>query len=114
MEEGDPAPAGPPSGGKTDGAAPSMSKKAAKKAAKAKAKAEAKAKARLEKGLDPNPPPNPRQRLVPMMESKRAALEDVLIPETVNEHRDRLLRAGFSSAAVWLRYFNFVSIIAIR
>ena len=45
---------------------------------------------------------------------KRAALENVLIPETVDEHRDRLLHAGFSSAAVWLRYFNFVSIIAIR
>jgi len=45
---------------------------------------------------------------------KRAALEDVLIPETVSAHRDRLLRMGFSSAAVWLRYFNFVSIIAIR
>ena len=45
---------------------------------------------------------------------KRAALENVLIPETVDQHRDRLLRAGFSSAAVWLRYFNFVSIIAIR
>jgi len=45
---------------------------------------------------------------------KRAALENVLIPETVEQHRDRLLRAGFVSAAVWLRYFNFVSIIAIR
>jgi tRNA (cmo5U34)-methyltransferase len=45
---------------------------------------------------------------------KRAALETVLLPETVNDHRDRLLRSGFSSAAVWLRYFNFVSIIAIR
>lgn len=45
---------------------------------------------------------------------KRAALENVLIPETVDQHRERLLRAGFSSAAVWLRYFNFVSIIAIR
>lgn len=45
---------------------------------------------------------------------KRAALENVLIPETVEQHRERLLRAGFSSAAVWLRYFNFVSIIAIR
>jgi tRNA (cmo5U34)-methyltransferase len=45
---------------------------------------------------------------------KRAALENVLIPETVDQHRRRLLRAGFSSAAVWLRYFNFVSIIAIR
>jgi len=45
---------------------------------------------------------------------KRAALEHVLIPETVAQHRNRLLRAGFGSAAVWLRYFNFVSIIAIR
>jgi tRNA (cmo5U34)-methyltransferase len=45
---------------------------------------------------------------------KRAALENVLIPETVDQHRDRLLRTGFRSAAVWLRYFNFVSIIAIR
>ena len=45
---------------------------------------------------------------------KRAALENVLVPETVGQHRDRLLRSGFSSAAVWLRYFNFVSIIAIR
>ena len=45
---------------------------------------------------------------------KRAALENVLIPETVAAHRDRLQRTGFSSAAVWLRYFNFVSIVAIR
>jgi tRNA (cmo5U34)-methyltransferase len=45
---------------------------------------------------------------------KRAALENVLVPETVTQHRERLLRAGFGSAAVWLRYFNFVSIIAIR
>ncbi len=45
---------------------------------------------------------------------KRAALEDVLIPETVAAHRSRLKRAGFSQTAVWLRYFNFVSIIAIR
>lgn len=45
---------------------------------------------------------------------KRAALEEVLIPETVATHRERLERAGFSDSAVWLRYFNFVSIIAIR
>lgn len=45
---------------------------------------------------------------------KRAALETVLMPETVSDHRDRLLTTGFSSAAVWLRFFNFVSIIAIR
>ncbi|HSM29381.1 MAG TPA: carboxy-S-adenosyl-L-methionine synthase CmoA [Woeseiaceae bacterium] len=45
---------------------------------------------------------------------KRAALENILIPETVDQHRERLLRTGFGGAAVWLRYFNFVSIIAIR
>jgi len=45
---------------------------------------------------------------------KRAALENVLVPETVASHRQRLERAGFRHAAVWLRYFNFVSIIANR
>ena len=45
---------------------------------------------------------------------KRAALENVLVPETVAAHRARLERAGFSRSAVWLRYFNFVSIVAIR
>ena len=45
---------------------------------------------------------------------KRAALENVLIPETVAAHQQRLNGAGFSHSAVWLRYFNFVSIIAIR
>ena len=45
---------------------------------------------------------------------KRAALENVLVPETVRSHRMRLERAGFAHTAVWLRYFNFVSIIAIR
>ena len=45
---------------------------------------------------------------------KRAALEDVLVPETVAAHKARLQRAGFARSAVWLRYFNFVSIIAIR
>jgi len=45
---------------------------------------------------------------------KRAALENVLIPEPVSTHRARLEEAGFSHSAVWLRYFNFVSIIAIR
>jgi tRNA (cmo5U34)-methyltransferase len=45
---------------------------------------------------------------------KRAALENVLIPETVSTHRERLQQAGFRHASVWLRYFNFVSIIAIK
>lgn len=45
---------------------------------------------------------------------KRAALENVLVPETVAIHRDRLARAGFRHSAIWLRYFNFVSIVAIK
>jgi len=45
---------------------------------------------------------------------KRAALDNVLIPETVADHRDRLAAVGFAHSAVWLRYFNFVSIVAIK
>ena len=45
---------------------------------------------------------------------KRAALENVLVPETVAVHRQRLANAGFAHSAVWLRYFNFVSIVAIK
>ncbi|MBT8089713.1 MAG: carboxy-S-adenosyl-L-methionine synthase CmoA [Gammaproteobacteria bacterium] len=45
---------------------------------------------------------------------KRAALENVLVPETVAAHRARLQAAGFLHSAVWLRYFNFVSIVALR
>jgi len=45
---------------------------------------------------------------------KRAALENVLVPETVAAHRRRLESTGFSHTAVWLRYFNFVSIVAFR
>ena len=45
---------------------------------------------------------------------KRAALENVLVPETVAAHRERLNQAGFAHSGVWLRYFNFVSIVAIK
>lgn len=45
---------------------------------------------------------------------KRAALENVLVPDTVDTHEARLTAAGFRSVGVWLRYFNFVSMIAIR
>jgi tRNA (cmo5U34)-methyltransferase len=45
---------------------------------------------------------------------KRAALENVLIPETIETHRRRLEFAGFRHAGVLLRYFNFVTIVAIR
>jgi len=45
---------------------------------------------------------------------KRAALDNVLVPETVGAHRQRLIKAGFAHSGVWLRYFNFVSIVAIK
>lgn len=45
---------------------------------------------------------------------KRNALENVLIPETVQAHRDRLIRAGFSSAEQWFQCFNFMSMLAIK
>lgn len=45
---------------------------------------------------------------------KRAALENVLVPETMPTHMARLQNAGFRRAGVWLRHFNFVSIIATR
>lgn len=45
---------------------------------------------------------------------KRAALENVLIPDTLAQHRRRLESAGFRDVAVWMQHFNFVSIIATR
>ena len=45
---------------------------------------------------------------------KRAAIENVLIPETTNAHIERLTSAGFEHCGVWLRHFNFVSILAIK
>lgn len=45
---------------------------------------------------------------------KRAALEKVLVPETIEAHEARLARAGFGHVGVWLRYINFASLVAIR
>lgn len=45
---------------------------------------------------------------------KRSALEQVLIPETIEEHKQRLLSSGFSSVVVWYQCFNFVSFLAIK
>lgn len=45
---------------------------------------------------------------------KRSALERVLIPETLEEHRSRLQAAGFSQVLVWYQCFNFVSMLAIK
>jgi tRNA (cmo5U34)-methyltransferase len=45
---------------------------------------------------------------------KRSALENVLVPETIPAHRERLLRAGFGSCDVWFQCFNFMSMLAIK
>jgi len=45
---------------------------------------------------------------------KRTALENVLIPETIPTHRDRLLKSGFSSVDVWFQCFNFMSMLAVK
>ena len=45
---------------------------------------------------------------------KRAALEDVLVPDTLAEHRARLRAAGFARTSVWFQCFNFASLVAIR
>lgn len=45
---------------------------------------------------------------------KRTAIENYLIPETLDTHRQRLKQAGFSSVDVWFQCFNFASIIAIK
>jgi tRNA (cmo5U34)-methyltransferase len=43
---------------------------------------------------------------------KRSALENVLLAETLQAHRERLLAAGFARVTVWLQCLNFVSLIA--
>ncbi|BCX88334.1 tRNA (cmo5U34)-methyltransferase [Methylomarinovum tepidoasis] len=45
---------------------------------------------------------------------KRAALENVLVPEPLAVHRHRIEQAGFTSVEVWFQYFNFLSLIAIK
>ncbi len=45
---------------------------------------------------------------------KRSALENVLLPETLETHRNRLQNAGFNSIDVWFQCFNFASLLAIK
>jgi tRNA (cmo5U34)-methyltransferase len=43
---------------------------------------------------------------------KRSALENVLIPETLDAHRERLLAAGYERVTVWMQCLNFISLLA--
>ena len=45
---------------------------------------------------------------------KRTALENVLIPETIRQHKNRMKKAGFRETIIWYQCFNFASIIAIK
>lgn len=45
---------------------------------------------------------------------KRAALENVLLPETLATHKQRIGEAGFSSCDVWFQCFNFASLVALK
>ena len=45
---------------------------------------------------------------------KRQALENVLVPETLDAHKQRLSQAGFNSCDVWFQCFNFASLVALR
>ncbi len=43
---------------------------------------------------------------------KRRAIEKVMLPDSLEEHRERLYNAGFSQVVVWFQCFNFASLIA--
>lgn len=45
---------------------------------------------------------------------KRSALENVLVPETLAAHEQRLRCAGFRDFGVWFQCFNFLSLVAIK
>ncbi|MDP2715350.1 carboxy-S-adenosyl-L-methionine synthase CmoA [Rheinheimera sp.] len=45
---------------------------------------------------------------------KRSALENVMKPDTLPEHQQRLQQAGFTSQTLWFQCFNFCSMVAIK
>ena len=45
---------------------------------------------------------------------KRNALENVLVPESLATHKQRLLQIGFNTADLWFQCFNFASLVAIK
>lgn len=45
---------------------------------------------------------------------KRAAIENVLVPETIAAHEKRIAEAGFSRDEIWLQCFNFASFLAFK
>lgn len=45
---------------------------------------------------------------------KRTALENVLLPETLATHQQRLADAGFAASNRWFQCFNFMSLVALK
>lgn len=45
---------------------------------------------------------------------KRNAIENVLIPETLETHKTRLSNAGFIGTELWFQCFNFASLLAFK
>lgn len=45
---------------------------------------------------------------------KRSALEDVLIPDSFENHKQMLLEAGFGQVYMWFQCFTFGSMIALK
>ena len=44
---------------------------------------------------------------------KRSAIENVMKPDSLEAHRQRLLEAGFSKVVPWFQCLNFASLIAL-
>ena len=44
---------------------------------------------------------------------KRSAIENVMKPDSLDDHRERLLAAGFSKVVPWFQCLNFASLIAL-
>jgi len=45
---------------------------------------------------------------------KRSALEHVLIPDTLEQHIERLHAAGFAQVVQWFQGFNFAALLAVK
>lgn len=45
---------------------------------------------------------------------KRSALENVMIPDTFEQHQARLQAAGFTQVVNWFQGFNFASLLAVK
>ena len=45
---------------------------------------------------------------------KRTSLENLLVPETAEQHLQRLRSSGFDDVCIWFQCFNFASFLAVK